>query len=253
MPENNEFENLTVLVTGGAGDIGSAVAARLNRSGAKLVLWDRDGHRLSKISDDLQGDVLSDAIDLTDPSAIRTAASHIEERTGGVDILINCVGILGARASVWEMEAENFQRVIDVNLVGVFNALKALVPQLLKKQKEHGRARIVNLASYLGCEPQGYDSAYAASKAGLIALSKSLSRELAGDGLLVNCVAPTVVESRMGLDFSDEVLAEKAKSIPLGRFVETEEIAALIAWLCSKDCSFSTGAVFDITGGRASR
>ncbi len=247
-----ELTGMTALVTGASGDIGRAISKKLCSYGAGLVLWDIDREGLQRASIDLDHKCHVDCLDITNPDAISAAAANVESTFGGLDILVNCAGIVHPHKLTWTLTPELFHEVLNVNLTGAFLCIRAFVPQLLDRQETHGRARIVNMTSYLGCEPQGFDSAYAASKAGLIALTKSLARELAPNGLLVNCVAPTVVESRMGKDVPTAVLQEKLKHIPLGRLARADEVASMVAWLCSSECSFTTGGVFDVSGGRAS-
>jgi NAD(P)-dependent dehydrogenase (short-subunit alcohol dehydrogenase family) len=246
-------EQLTAVITGAGGDIGSAIAARLKRDGARIVLWDIDQDGLGRTKVNLDGDCTVGRVDLTCSASVHAAAAQLQRDHGDVDILVNAAGIVAPHAPTWKIDESMFRRVLDVNLVGVWNAIQALLPQLRTRQQVHGRSRIVNIASYLGSEPQGYDAAYAASKAGVIAFTKSLARELAAEGLLVNCVAPTVLENRMGQSVSSNVLRDKVRAIPLGRLARADDVAAMVAWLCSTDCSFSTGAIFDVTGGRAAR
>lgn len=247
-----ELAGMTALVTGASGDIGRAISTKLRSYGAGLVLWDIDREGLQQASVDLDNKCHVDCLDITKPDAISAAAENIESTFGGLDILVNCAGILHPHKPAWMLTPELFHEVLTVNLTGAFLCIRAFVPQLIDRQEVHGRARIINMASYLGCEPQGFDSAYAASKAGLIALTKSLARELAPNGLLVNCVSPTAVESRMGKDVPAAVLQEKRERIPLGRLARPDEVASMVAWLCSSECSFTTGSVFDVSGGRAS-
>lgn len=250
---SGELENRVAVVTGAGGEIGFAIAKKLHACGARLVLLDIDMEGLHRTLAEIGAGCHVEQVDLTDHGSVSATAERIQTTFGGTDLLINNAGIVQGHKPTWEVDPEEFHRVLNVNLMGIFHCIRAFVPQMRQRQKQHGQARIINMASYLGYEPQGFESAYAASKAGVIALTKSLARELASEGLLVNCVAPTVVESRMGRDVPADVLTGKIEKIPMGRLARTDEVAAMVAWLCSPECSFTTGAVFDVSGGRASR
>lgn len=245
------LEGMTAVLTGACGDIGSAIAGKLHADGAHLVLWDLNAEGLEALNAKLSGDHHTGVVDITDLTAVASAAEVVLSQCGGADVLINSAGILPPHEPTWELTAERLQQTLNVNLMGAFHCMRSFIPQLKARQKQHGRARIINMASYLGLEPQGGDGAYAASKAGLVALSKSLSRELAAEGILVNCVAPTAVQSAMAEALPAEVLAGKISNIPLGRLALPQDVAEMVAWLCSPACSFATGAVFDVTGGRS--
>jgi 3-oxoacyl-[acyl-carrier protein] reductase len=193
------------------------------------------------------GPVNGDAVELTDEAAVSAAAQRALAAHGHVDILVNNAGITGGNAPTWELAPEVWRRVLEVNLVAPYLCCRALVPAMLAA----GRGRIVNIASVAGKEGNPNASHYSASKAGLIALTKSLGKELATRGVLVNAVAPAAARTAIFEQMKPEHIEYMRAKIPMGRFVETGEIAALVAWLASQDCSFSTGAVFDISGGRA--
>jgi 2-dehydro-3-deoxy-L-rhamnonate dehydrogenase (NAD+) len=246
-----DLKNRTAIVTGGARGIGFAIAKRMLASGATVVLWDVDAAALDKAVAALQGqangDVHAAVVDVTDASAIaRAVAADLRER-GKIDILVNNAGITGGNAPLWELEPEVWRRVVEVNLVAPYLTCRAVVPHLVRA----GYGRIVNIASIAGKEGNPNASHYSASKAGLIALTKSLAKELAATGVLVNCVTPAAAKTELFAQMKQEHIDYMLSKIPMSRFVEVEEIAALVAWLSSEDCSFSTGAVFDISGGRA--
>jgi NAD(P)-dependent dehydrogenase (short-subunit alcohol dehydrogenase family) len=246
-----DLKNRTAIVTGGARGIGFAIAKRMLASGATVVLWDVDAAALDKAVAALQGqangDVHAAVVDVTDASAIaRAVAADLRER-GKIDILVNNAGITGGNAPLWELEPEVWGRVVEVNLVAPYLTCRAVVPHLVRA----GYGRIVNIASIAGKEGNPNASHYSASKAGLIALTKSLAKELAATGVLVNCVTPAAAKTELFAQMKQEHIDYMLSKIPMNRFVEVEEIAALVAWLSSEDCSFSTGAVFDISGGRA--
>jgi len=247
-----DLKNRTAIVTGGARGIGFAVAKRMLASGATVVLWDVDAAALDKAGAALQGQgngngVRAAIVDVTDAAAIaRTVAADLHER-GKIDILVNNAGITGGNAPLWELAPEVWRRVVEVNLVAPYLTCRAVVPHMVRA----GYGRIVNIASIAGKEGNPNASHYSASKAGLIALTKSLAKELAATGVLVNCVTPAAAKTELFAQMKQEHIDYMLSKIPMNRFVEVDEIAALVAWLASEDCSFSTGAVFDISGGRA--
>jgi NAD(P)-dependent dehydrogenase (short-subunit alcohol dehydrogenase family) len=220
----------TAVVTGGASGLGQASAERLARDGVGVVTLDiTPGADLS--------------VDVTDAEAVRDAA----ERIGHVDILINSAGVIGPNRPLWEITDQEWARTLAVNVNGTFNLCRAFVPRM----RDKGWGRIVNLASMAGKDGNPNLSAYSASKAAVIALTKSLGKELATTGVLVNAVAPAVIDTPMLGATSPEVLAHLTSLIPMRRVGRAEEVAELVAWLASDKCSFSTGAVYDISGGRA--
>ena len=237
------------IVTGGARGIGYGIAGRLLDSGAAVALWDRDAERLQAARTSLaaRGRVETEAVELTREADVARAAAATIARLGAVDILVNNAGITGGNMKTWEMTPELFREVLEVNLVSQFLCCRALVPHML--QRHYGR--IVNIASVAGKEGNPNASHYSVSKAGVIGLTKSLGKELATGGVLVNCITPAAAKTEMFAQMTREHIDYMLSKIPMNRFVEVEEIAALAAWLASEDCSFSTGAVFDISGGRA--
>jgi 2-dehydro-3-deoxy-L-rhamnonate dehydrogenase (NAD+) len=246
-----DLKNRTAIITGGARGIGFAIAERMLASGATVVLWDVDAAALNKAGAALQGqgsgDVHAAVVDVTDAAAIaRAVAADLRER-GKIDILVNNAGITGGNAPLWELEPEVWRRVVEVNLVAPYLTCRAVAPHMVRA----GYGRIVNIASIAGKEGNPNASHYSASKAGLIALTKSLAKELAATGVLVNCVTPAAAKTELFAQMKQEHIDYMLSKIPMNRFVEVDEIASLVAWLASEDCSFSTGAVFDISGGRA--
>lgn len=218
------------VVTGGMSGLGAACADRLTREGLEVVRVD-----VSAGADEV--------LDVTDEGAIR----EVLGRLGPVDVLVNSAGVVGPNAPLWQVSTEQWRRTFDVNVVGVFQMCRAVAPGMV----ERGWGRIVNLASMAGKDGNPNLSAYSASKAAVIALTKSLGKELATTGVLVNAVAPAVFETPMNADTSPEVLERLISLIPMKRLGQAEELAALVNWLASDECSFSTGAVYDISGGRA--
>ncbi len=244
-----DLQGRTAIITGGARGIGFAVAERLLASGANCSLWDVDASRLKAAAKKLGASkrVHTVAVNLTDAAAVTRAASATHRRFGAVDILVNNAAIAGVSKKLWECSLAEWREVIEVDLLGVFHCCRAVVPLMLKQNY----GRIVNVSSVAGKEGNPLASHYSAAKAGVIALTKSLGKELATTGVRVNCVTPAVIETEILQQVSKEHLAYMLAKIPLGRPGRATEVAALIAWLCTEECSYSTGATFDITGGRA--
>jgi 3-oxoacyl-[acyl-carrier protein] reductase len=237
------------VITGGARGIGLAVATRFLASGATVTLWDRDPPALDAAAKRLAaGDrVHTVRADVADESSVAAAANATIGAMGGIDILVNNAGITGPNTTTWEYPVAEWKRVMDVDLTGPFLCCRAVVPVMLKG----GYGRIVNIASVAGKEGNPNAPAYSAAKGGLIALTKSLGKELAKSNVLVNCVTPAVAETDILKQMTEAHIAFMLSKIPMGRFVQVEEIASMVTWLSSADCSFTTGGVFDITGGRA--
>jgi len=221
----------TAIVTGGSSGIGRAVVERLRDVGHRVVVFDLTTSR----------DVVR--VDVSDEKACREAVQAI----GRVDILVNSAGINGTNAPTWEQPDGDFERVIEVNLLGTYYMCRSVLPGML----ESGWGRIVNVSSIAGKEGNPNAVAYSSSKAGVIGLTKSIGKETAARGVLVNCVTPAVIETPLLSQVSEEHLKYMVSRIPMGRVGQAGEVAALVAWLCSPECSFSTGATFDISGGRA--
>ncbi len=244
-----DLNGRVAIITGGAQGIGYATAERMLLSGAKVVLWDIDAKALAAAKEALSalGTVDGAAVELTDDAAVNAATGAVMRAHGRIDILVNNAGITGGNATTWELQPEVWRRVVEVNLIAPYLTCRAVVPQMLQR----GYGRIVNVASVAGKEGNPNASHYSASKAGLIALTKSLAKELATQGVLVNAVSPAAAKTAIFDQMSEQHINFMLSKIPMQRFVQVNEIAALIGWLASEDCSFSTGAVFDISGGRA--
>jgi len=245
----------SAIVTGGAGGIGRAIAKLMLASGAKVALWDISREGLDAAARELGGaraDRLSvRVVDITDADAVSFAVATERAEFGRLDVLVNNAGILGEVKPIWEIDPADLRRVLEVNLIGAFLCTRAVLSVLRAQPPQPHRGHIVNVASIQGKEGMPLAAAYSASKAGLIALTKSVGKEVAAEGILVNCVAPAAAETAMARLLTPERRADILKRIPMGRFVEPDEIARMVAWLASDDCSFSTGAVFDLSGGRA--
>ena len=242
-----DFAGRTAAITGGAMGIGLAVAQRLVASGAKVALWDRDENALAQAKAALGGAAGTWQLDVADAAAVARVAQATADAFGGIDILVCSAGITGPNVPLAEYPVDDWKRVFDVNVHGVFLCNRAVVP--LMQKKDYGR--IVNIASVAGKEGNPNASAYSASKAAVIGLTKSLGKELAKSGIRVNCVTPAAVRTAIFDQMTQQHIDFMLSKIPVGRFGTVDEIASLICWLATEDCSFSTGAVFDLSGGRA--
>ena len=244
-----DLNGRVAVITGGAQGIGLAIAQRLLPSGARAILWDVDAQALNKAAGELGsiGSVDTRVVELTDDAAVAAASADALAKAGRIDILVNNAGITGGNAPSWELDPAVWRQVIEVNLVAPWLTCRHVVPLMLSQ----GYGRIVNIASVAGKEGNPNASHYSASKAGLIALTKSLAKEVATRGVLVNAITPAVAKTSMFEQMTQSHIDYMLGKIPMGRFVEVGEIAAMAAWLSSEECSFSTGAVFDITGGRS--
>jgi 3-oxoacyl-[acyl-carrier protein] reductase len=235
------------IVTGGAQGIGQAVVERFAASGATVEIWDLDLDLAEETADATGGDVIARAVDVTDPANVAEAARAAEAAHGPIDILVTSAGIAGPNVKTWEYPLADWARIMRLNLDGTFHCCRAVVPSMIAQ----GYGRIVTIASIAGKEGNPNASAYSASKAGVIALTKSLGKELAGHDIAVNCITPAAARTRIFDQMTQEHIDFMLSKIPRGRFVETREIAAMVAWLASAENSFTTGAVFDLSGGRA--
>lgn len=235
------------VVTGGAAGIGFAIAQRLAASGARLSLWDRDAAALKSAAQKLGGDVHTAQVDIVDDAQVQRTRDQTLAALKSVDVLVCSAGITGPNTTTWDYPVDAWREVLDINLTGLFLCNRALVPHMMA----NNYGRIVNIASIAGKEGNPNASAYSASKAGVISLTKSLGKELAKTAIRVNCVTPAAVKTGMFSQMTQSHIDFMLSKIPMGRFGEVEEIAALVAWLCTEDCSFSTGGVFDLSGGRA--
>jgi 3-oxoacyl-[acyl-carrier protein] reductase len=244
-----DFAQRSAVITGGAQGIGYAVAARLLASGASVALWDRDSAALADAKGMLEahGKVFTVMVDITDSAAVQEAARSTAAHFGAIDVLVHSAGIAGANAPVVDYSEEEWNRVINIDLNAAFLVNKAVVKHMISQ----GYGRIVNIASVAGKEGNPNASAYSAAKAGLIGLTKSLGKETAKLDIAVNAVTPAAARTKIFDQMAQEHIDYMLSKIPRGRFVEVEEIASLVSWLASKDNSFTTGAVFDISGGRA--
>ncbi|HXR55160.1 MAG TPA: SDR family NAD(P)-dependent oxidoreductase [Casimicrobiaceae bacterium] len=242
-----DFRNRRAVVAGGAAGIGLAVAQRLAASGARIALWDRDERALASANERLERKAVTQVVDVVDASAVERAAKTIGKEFGGIDVLVCSAGITGPNTTTWNYPVDAWRQVFDVNVHGLFHCNRALVPIML----EHDYGRIVNIASVAGKEGNPNASAYSASKAAVIGLTKSLGKELAQTNVRVNCVTPAAVRTAIFEQMTQQHIDFMLSKIPMNRFGTVDEIAALVCWLASEECSFSTGAVFDASGGRA--
>ena len=242
-----DFNGRTAVITGGAAGIGLAIAQRLIASGGRVSVWDRDAAALEKAKVHLNAGVDTRVVDVADAASVDAAAQAAASALGRIDALVCSAGITGPNTTTWQYPVDAWRQVMDVNVTGVFLCNRATVPVMLKQ--DYGR--IVNIASVAGKEGNPNASAYSTSKAAVIGLTKSLGKELAKTGIRVNCVTPAAVKTAIFDQMSQQHIDFMLSKIPMGRFGQVEEIAALVAWLCTEDCSFSTGAVFDLSGGRA--
>ncbi|TDR87062.1 SDR family NAD(P)-dependent oxidoreductase [Enterovirga rhinocerotis] len=235
------------VVTGGAQGIGQAVVERFAASGATVEIWDLDGDLAAETARAIGGSVTARGVDVTDAEAVEAAAKAVEAALGPVDILVTAAGIAGPNTQTWNYPIADWQKIMRINVDGTFHCCRALVPSMIAQ----GYGRIVTVASVAGKEGNPNASAYSASKAAVIGLTKSLGKELAGYDIAVNTITPAAARTRIFDQMTEEHVNFMLAKIPRGRFVETRELAAMIAWLASAENSFTTGAVFDASGGRA--
>jgi NAD(P)-dependent dehydrogenase (short-subunit alcohol dehydrogenase family) len=244
-----DLKNKSAVVTGGAQGIGLAIAERLLVSGASVCLWDRDEKLVNKTAESLasKGRVVTAVMDVTDLESVKNAARQTKEALGRIDILVCNAGIAGPIAKLCEYPPEEWQQVIDIDLTGVFNCLHVVTPIMI----EQNYGRIVNVASVAGKDGNPNAAPYSAAKAGVIALTKSLGKELAEFDIAVNCITPAAAKTRIFDQISEEHIQYMLSKIPRNRFLKVEEAASMVAWLSSAENSFTTGGVFDLSGGRS--
>jgi 3-oxoacyl-[acyl-carrier protein] reductase len=235
------------IVTGAARGIGAAIAERLVADGLAVCVADVDGPAAEHQAARLRDHAMACPLDVTDPSSVGAAVAAVLARFGQIDVLVNNAGVTGPAVALSDYPYDEWRRVLAVDLDGVFNCCKAVVPHM----RARGTGRIVNVASVAGKEGNPNMCAYSAAKAGVIGLTKSLGKELATNGVLVNCVTPAVIETELLQELTPEAVQYMLQRVPMGRPGQVSEVAAVVAWLASDECSFSTGAVFDISGGRA--
>jgi NAD(P)-dependent dehydrogenase (short-subunit alcohol dehydrogenase family) len=244
-----DLKGRTAIITGGARGIGYAIAERMLASGASVMLWDMDDERLNRSKDELtkKGRTETQKVELTNEGEVNAATEQAMSLFGKIDILVNNAGITGGNAVTWELDTLTWRKVIEVNLIAPFITCHAIVPKMI----QNGYGRIINVASVAGKEGNPTASHYSASKAGLIGFTKSLGKELATKNVLVNCITPAAAKTEMFDQMTQSHLDFMLSKIPMNRFLLVEEAAAMVAWLASEECSFTTGGVFDISGGRA--
>jgi NAD(P)-dependent dehydrogenase (short-subunit alcohol dehydrogenase family) len=242
-----DFQGRTAVITGGATGLGYAIAQRLILSGGSVVLWDRDEKGAREAALTLGAKAHAVAVDVADFGSVQAAVQRTRSLAPRIDALVNCAGITGPNTKVWDYPPDAWRQVMEINLNGLFYCCREIVPVM----REQGYGRIVNIASVAGKDGNPNASAYSASKAAVIALTKSLGKELADTGVRVNCVTPAAVKTGMFSQMTEQHIQFMLGKIPMGRFGTPEEIAAMVGWLCTEECSFSTGAVFDLSGGRS--
>ena len=244
---NYDFKNRTAIVTGGAQGFGLDIAKRFLDSGGKVIIWDIDKKMIEKASNQLNSPNLSsNIVDVSNYNEVEKSVSEITKNTN-IDILINNAGITGPTATLWEYDIDMWKKVVEINLMGTFNCCRAIVPNMIK----NNYGRIVNVASVAGKDGNANASAYSVGKAGAIGLTKSLGKELADKNIAVNAVTPAGAKTRILDQMTKEHVQRMLSKVPRGRFLEVEEFTSLVCWLSSEENTFSTAAVFDISGGRS--
>ena len=242
-----DFAGQCAVITGGAQGIGRAVAEALRAGGARVAIWDLDRDLAERAAAEIGGDAFAVTVDVADWASVEAARDATLDRSGVIDVLVNSAGIAGRNATVEDYPVDEFASIVAINLLGTFHVNKAVVPTM----RAQGYGRIVNIASVAGKEGNPKASAYSSSKAGVIGFTKSLGKELADMDIAVNCVTPAAARTRIFDQMSEEHIAYMLSKIPRGRFLELDEAAAMIVWLCSRENSFTTAGVFDLSGGRA--
>lgn len=246
----HRFEGQVAVVTGAATGIGFEIASRLGKEGAKVLIVDHEVNRAEQSAKDLKNagiDVLLQVGDVGDPELAKTTVKQVMNTWGRIDILINNAGILGPEGNIWDLPVEEMDSVYRTNLRGTYLYCHYFIPTMMKRNY----GRIVNVASIAGKDGNARQSIYSSTKAGVIALTKSIGKELATTGIRVNCVTPALIKTKFIDRFTPEHIEYLKSIIPIGRIGEVEEVASMVTWLASDECSFTTGAVFDISGGRA--
>ena len=242
-----DLKNKTAVITGGAQGFGLDIAKRFLKSGAKVIIWDIDKNQLTKASKELNNpNLLYNVVDVSNFKNVQIAVNEII-KFSKIDILINNAGITGSTSSLWDYDVDEWNKIVQINLMGTFNCCKCVVPYMI----ENNYGRIVNVASVAGKDGNANASAYSSAKAGVIGLTKSLGKELADKNIAVNVVTPAGAKTRILEQMSKEHVEKMLSKVPRGRFLEVEEFTSLICWLSSDENSFSTAAVFDISGGRS--
>jgi len=242
-----DFKGRHAVITGGATGLGYAIAERLVNSGGMVTLWDRDDAGAQQAALKLGARAAAVQVDVADHASVLDAVKRTVAKTPRIDALVNSAGITGPNTKVWDYPPDAWRQVFEVNVHGLFQCCREIAPLM----RQQGYGRIVNIASVAGKDGNPNASAYSASKAAVIALTKSLGKELADVDVRVNCVTPAAVKTAIFDQMSPEHIQFMLSKIPMGRFGTPEEVAALVGWLCTEDCSFSTGAVFDLSGGRS--
>ena len=244
---SEEFANKVVIITGAGSGIGKETAQRMIDNGAKVALWDYNQETLDNIQNKLGKNSLSVNVDVSDEVSVKNAADKVRNNLGTPSILVNCAGVAGINASIEKTDPNEWRRVININLTGTFLCCREIIADMVN----NGYGRIINIASVAGKEGNPNAAHYSASKSGVITFTRSLGKELAETGVLVNCITPAVIETEMLSQVSDEHKAYMVSKIPMGRMGQPHEVAALICWLSSQECSYSTAAAFDLSGGRS--
>ena len=244
---SEDFNNKVIIITGAGSGIGKETAQRMIDNGAKVALWDYNQNTLEEIQAKLGSNAIAVNVDVSDEQSVKKAADKVREKLGSASILVNCAGVAGINATIENTEPDEWRRVININLTGTFLCCREIISDMVKNKY----GRIVNIASVAGKEGNPNAAHYSASKSGVITFTRSLGKELAETGILVNCITPAVIETEMLSQVSDEHKAYMVSKIPMGRMGQPSEVASLICWLSSKECSYSTAAAFDLSGGRS--
>ena len=244
---SEDFSNKVVIITGAGSGIGKETAKRMIDNGAKVALWDYNEDTLNNIQKELGENSLSVLVDVSDENSVSKAANEVRNKFGKPSILVNCAGVAGVNATIDNTDPDEWRRVININLNGTFICCREVIKDMIANKY----GRIVNIASVAGKEGNPNAAHYSASKSGVITFTRSLGKELAETGILANCITPAVIETEMLSQVSDAHKAYMVSKIPMGRMGQPSEVAALICWLSSSECSYSTAAAFDLSGGRS--